>query len=374
MTETEFDQYVKDLLYNAQEEVSPKVWEGVAAGLPARRRVVPFWSWAAVSAAAAAAVAAAFILFRSTPSSVSPSILAMPAPVAAVHTPLQVFELPVAPQRKQQPRQRSVVTAIRSALLSGGRVENAALALHMKRVQPEEDLSLFNELVFAESQPQPHAGRMLSLVADGHLQGNQRGNINPASFRRPFSAPPVGAAEGIYNETPETSFLLPFSIGLGVRYNFTSRWALGTGIRYTNLGRTFVADFVSRDGIIIPQTDIDNHQHWLGVPITLYYDIVNTGRWRVHAFAGGAAEFLVANDFLVHYSPKDLHYMQRGTVPQWSVAAGMGVEFRVTPRIGLYMDPHFRYYFDAAQQPRSLRTIQPLRFDMEAGIRFSFGE
>lgn len=374
MTETEFDQYVKDLLYNAQEEVSPKVWEGVAAGLPARRRVVPFWSWAAVSAAAAAAVAAAFILFRSTPSSVSPSILAMPAPVAAVHTPLQVLELPVAPQKQQQPRQRSVVTAIRSALPSGGRVENAALALHMKRVQPEEDLSLFNELVFAESQPQPHAGRMLSLVADGHLQGNQRGNINPASFRRPFSAPPVGAAEGIYNETPETSFMLPFSVGLGVRYNFTSRWALGTGIRYTNLGRTFVADFVSRDGIIIPQTDIDNHQHWLGVPITLYYDIVNTGRWRVHAFAGGAAEFLVANDFLVHYSPKDLHYMQRGTVPQWSAAAGMGVEFRVTPRIGLYMDPHFRYYFDAAQQPRSLRTIQPLRFDLEAGIRFSFGE
>ena len=100
---------------------------------------------------------------------------------------------------------------------------------------------------------------------------------------------------------------------------------------------------------------------------------MNRGRWRVHSFLGGAVEYLVVNDFLIHYSPRDLHYYQRGTTPQWSVAAGLGVEFRITPRVGIYMDPNVRYYFDAAQQPRSLRTIQPLRFDMEVGVRFSFG-
>ena len=380
MTETEFDKYVKDLLYNAQEEVSPRVWEGVAAGLPARRRVVPFWGWAATVAASAAAVVAAVILLHTAPSSaVSPSTSALTAPVAAVYTPVEVYELPMAPERKQpQPVEQRIAVreeAIPSVSLLSGRVEAAAPgALRQRKMQAagEEDARLMDLLAFSEDHPQL-SGRGLSLVADGSLQGNQRGNIGSGSFRRPFSAPPVGAGEGIYNETPETSFMLPFSVGLGVRYNFTSRWAVGTGIRYTNLSRTFVADFVSRDGIIVPQTDIDNHQHWFGIPVNLYYDIVNTGRWRVHAFAGGAAELLMANSFLIHYSPKDLHYERKGTVPQWSVAAGLGVEFRVTSRVGLYIDPHFRYYFDAGQQPRSLRTIQPLRFDIEGGIRFSFG-
>ena len=47
MIESEFDKYVRDLLQNAEEEVSPRVWEGVAAGLAKKRRVVPVWGWAA---------------------------------------------------------------------------------------------------------------------------------------------------------------------------------------------------------------------------------------------------------------------------------------------------------------------------------------
>lgn len=376
MTELEFDKYVKDLLYNAEEKVSPRVWEKVAAGLPARRRVIPFLGWAA--GMAAAAVIAAFVLFRSTPSAVAPSYQALPAPVAGLSLPaIEVNELPKAPARKVQDRprpQRVAYAAIPSSASLHNQTEAATPVFRMQAPRAgsiEEDGRLLNQLALAEYPAQME--RELSLVADAHLQGNQRGNVGTGNLRRPFSAPPMGAGEGIYNETPETNFRLPFSIGLGVRYHLSSRWAVGTGIRYTNLGRTFVADFVSRDGIIVPQTDIDNHQHWLGVPLNLYYDIVNNGRWRVHAFVGGAAEFLVANSFLIHYSPKDLHYERRGTVPQWSAAAGMGVEFRVAPRVGLYLDPHFRYYFDASRQPRSLRTIQPLRFDMEAGVRFSFG-
>lgn len=376
MTELEFDKYVKDLLYNAEEKVSPRVWEKVAAGLPARRRVIPFLGWTA--GMAAAAVVAVFVLFRSTPSAVAPFYQALPAPVAELSLPaVEVKKLPMAPARKVQDRprpQRVAYAAIPSSASLHNQTEAATPVFRMQAPRAgsiEEDGRLLNQLALAGHPAQTE--RELSLVADAHLQGNQRGNVGTGNLRRPFSAPPMGAGEGIYNETPETNFRLPFSIGLGVRYHLSSRWAVGTGIRYTNLGRTFVADFVSRDGIIVPQTDIDNHQHWLGVPLNLYYDIVNNGRWRVHAFVGGAAEFLVANSFLIHYSPKDLHYERRGTVPQWSAAAGMGVEFRVAPRVGLYLDPHFRYYFDASRQPRSLRTIQPLRFDMEAGVRFSFG-
>ena len=125
---------------------------------------------------------------------------------------------------------------------------------------------------------------------------------------------------------------------------------------------------------MLPQTDIDNHQHWLGIPVNVYYAFVNTHRWRVHVFTGGSMEFLVDNDYLVHGVQKDIHYHQRGTRPQFSVGLGVGVEFKITPWLGLYLDPSFRYYFRPDLQPRSLRTIQPLRFDLEAGLRFSLGK
>ena len=77
------------------------------------------------------------------------------------------------------------------------------------------------------------------------------------------------------------------------------------------------------------------------------------------------------NDFLLHSSPRDIHYHQGGFPLQWSAAVGLGMEFKLTPGIGLYLDPSFRYYFGTENQPRSIRTIQPLRVDLEAGVRFS---
>ena len=396
----EFDKYVRNLLQNAEEEVSPRVWEGVAAGLAKKSRVVPVWSWAAVSVAAAAAVVAAFVVFHSNPtiSSVeTPAAIALvePSAPAVVEEETSVTILEVVPVSKKavaatRSNQEPVVTVSFAAPVSAQavsadvrpatvQVKEPVRILKRKAIAPDtdrlalvDDHSLLNQLAYAEHKPASDKG--LSLLAAGHIQSNQRGEVPAMAFSKPYSAPPIGAGEGIYNASPETSFLLPFSIGLGVRYNFTNRWALGTGVRYTNLGRTFVADFVSAEGIAVPQTDIDNHQHWLGVPLNVYYDIVNRGRWRVHGFVGGTAEFLLDNDFLVHYSPKDIHYHQNSSTPQWSLSGGLGIEFRITPRVGIYLDPNFRYYFNVENQPRSLRTIQPLRFEMEAGVRFSFGQ
>ena len=389
----EFDKYVRNLLQDAEEKVSPRVWEGVAAGLGIKRRVVPVWSWAAAGVAAAAAAVAAFVLFHSNPtisSVVTPAATAMAEPVAPV-TEVEESSVTIQPEealpvsrkavaaarsRRQEPVAPTVVPAsVRPASVQSQepvRLLRKAIGADVNRLAQVDENALLNQLAYAERKPANDKG--FSLLAAGHVQGNQRGEVGGAFMPKPFTAPPLGAGDGIYNETPETNFLLPFSIGLGVRYNFTNRWAVATGVRYTNLGRTFIADALY-EGVPISQTDVDNHQHWIGIPLSVYYDIVNRGRWRVHAFAGGTAEFLLDNDFLVHYSPKDIHFHKKDSPsPQWSLAGGLGVEFRITPRVGIYLDPNFRYYFNVEQQPRSLRTIQPLRFEMEAGVRFSFGQ
>lgn len=394
MKETEFDIQVRNLLQGATEEVSPKVWEGVSAQLDRKGRIVPVWLWSSLAgAAAAAAVVAGVVFLRPVPDAAPSEPLAalVTAPEAAPVVTLKEASIPEAasPQSRgaaplarmaQLPSAPSKKHQAIAAVLPQGLVSMPETGLTMRHSaisqvpaakdlpSAVEDLKQLNQLAFAEQQ-QPSV-RGFSVSAFGNLQDKRRASM-PGGITRPYSSPPLDASEGIHNENPEVHFSLPFSLGVGIKYNFSPRWAVGVGLRYTNLSRTFVGDYIG-NGFRQLQTDIDNHQHWVGVPVHAYYDILNIGRWRVHGFAGMAAEFLSSNEFVVHGSQKDIIYRQQSGRPQFSGDLGLGVEMRITPHIGLYLDPSFRYYFNTSAQPRSLRTIQPLRFDVEAGLRFSF--
>ena len=54
---------------------------------------------------------------------------------------------------------------------------------------------------------------------------------------------------------------------------------------------------------------------------------------------------------------------------QWSVNVGVGLQYFFTDFFGLYFDPSLVYFFDC-DQPFSIRTSQPLQFEMELGLRF----
>lgn len=396
MKENEFDIQVRNLLQDAQESVSPSVWEGVQAGLVQRHRAAAFWRWAGAVAAAAAILVGVVLLWPAAQQEHSnPTILAETSTEDIPQAPLvQEDVLPaeeetLVPAATPSPRparlakvEEKAAPAVEESVSVAPAPEETSAA-PAEQPEPEEkavaaavapkevtDQAAFNRLAFEEGRK--NTVNAWSMAVSGNLEDKRRGTVN-SFVPRHYSAPLLSAPEGIYNENPEISFSLPFSVGVGLNWQFARHWAVGLGLRYTNLSRTFVGDYKG-SGFILQQTDIDNHQHWLGIPVNAYYAFVNTGRWRVHVFAGGSMEFLVDNDYLVHSVQKDLHYHQHGSRPQFSAGLGLGVEFKITPWLGLYLDPSFRYYFRPDLQPRSLRTIQPLRFDLEAGLRFSLGK
>ena len=397
MTEKEFDIQVRNLLQNAQEPVSPKVWEGVEAALNKPARIIPLRFWGYAGALAAAAAVALFVFLKPAapvvdPVHSNPSIFMSEASGETVpqteivpvqeETPVQLVQLPrrrphlVAQASVPAPQAEPVAPATEETPVKveepAAPAEEAPVSSALASQKPQEnDHALLNQMAFEEEKASRPAENGFSVLAFGNFQTNQRSGIH-GDFHR-YGAPALNAGVGIYNESPETSFSLPFSVGLGVQFNPNQRWALGTGIRYTNLQRTFVGDFKG-EGFYLAQTDIDNQQHWLGVPVNVYYNFVNSNRWRVHAFVGGSAEWLLDNHFLIHSSPSDIHHHMKGEYTQWSGAAGVGLEFKITPFLGFYIDPSFRYFFNTERQPRSLRTVQPLRFDVEAGLRFSIGK
>ena len=377
MKEKDFDISVRNILEGAEVPVSGKVWKGVAAAIAPKTFVIPSWAYALSGVAAAAAIALGVFLFRpnNTVSTYPGAIALAPAEVktelidAKVASPArrQLAQAAAPAQDVQETPEESGAADAQPAIQAPTPVKAGT-----PKSSVSEDNSAFNRLIFQETKARrPKFG----LHASADLQGNTRGAFSrPGGYMAVIRAPQVPNGEGIYNAFPEVAFGLPFAVGVGGTYSISDRWSVGTGLRYTRLTRTFIGDYYDADEFPYLQTDIDNYQHWLGVPLNMYFDVLSSKYWHFHTFVGGTMEFLLDNDFLIH-APKDIHYHQSsGYPPQFSLGAGVGIEFMIMDNVGLYFDPSLRYYFATQKQPRSIRTVQPFRMDVEAGLRMYFGK
>ena len=402
MKENEFDIYVRNLMEGAEESVSPQVWKGVEAGLDraARRRTVPTWLWRGLAAAAAAAaVVSAVVLttpdreqnLSNQPTIQNPVAQATDAPLPAETRPEEDDVTPITEQvvrlRNRVAQAPEVLTPLvteeEEPLTSEAVVtpepERKPDAVVAPASRPQEsfanDEEAFRQLAFEDHKIRRKGSLSMSLL--GNVQSNTRPQ-SPSGVRRApgFFTMPTPVETGIYREGTEYSFGLPVSAGIGFRYDFNPRWGIGTGIVYTNLSRSFLGDYHEVENKAFTKqifdTDITNQQHYIGVPVNVFFNIVNTGNWNFHVRMDGMGEKLIDNHFLVHDSEGDHHLHQKTAGLQFSAGVGVGVEFKFSPNVGIYFDPTIRYYFDC-NQPRSLRTIQPLRMDFEAGLRFSLG-
>ena len=387
MNEKDFDISVRNILEGAEVPVSGKVWKGVAAAIAPKTFALPFWAYALSGVAVAAAIALGVFLFRpaNTENTYQGAIALAPAEVKT-----ELIDAKVATPIRRQIAKSSLASATASleepeTVESQEAVEGNTIVKEVpspvKASTPKatvsEDNAAFNRLAFQEAKAsKPRFG----VNASADIQSNSRGSFSRPGAFAPRRMAPDPDEPGIYNEYPEVAFGLPFAVGVGATYGVSDRISFGIGLRYTRLTRTFVADYyesVEETGMLFPylQTDIDNYQHWLGVPVNMYVDVLSSKFWHFHTFVGGTAEFLLDNDFLVHASPKDIHYHQNGAAsPQFSLGAGVGIEFMIFDNVGLYFDPSLRYYFGTQQQPRSIRTVQPFRMDVEAGLRMYFGK
>ena len=400
MKENEFDIYVRDLMAGAEESVSPDVWKGVEAGLnkAARRRTVPVWVWRSVAGvAAAAAVVAAVVLtgpekeinLSNQPTIQTPVALATDASLPAVTRPEGDDVTPLTEQaarlRRQIAQAQDIMTPVvteddeplTTEVISTEPERKPQTVIDPLAGQPREtgisDEEAFRRLAFEEHKI--HRKGEFSMNVLGNIQSNTRPESPTSRMRRSQGWDKHYTETGI-DEGTEFSFGLPFSAGISLRYDFNPRWGIGTGIVYSNLSRSFTGNYHEvENGVVakvVNSDDITNLQHYIGVPVNVFFNIVNTGNWNVHVRMDGMAEKLLDNHYLIHGSDGDLHFHQKTNGLQFSTGAGVGVEFKFSPNVGLYFDPTIRYYFDCGQ-PRSIRTIQPVRMDIEAGLRFSLG-
>ena len=377
------DKMMKSILENGQEEVPAHIWEGVSAGLDkaaGHKAVVIWFRRAAIGVASAAAAITLGILYSNkAEEGVMPQNTVMLADsegdIIEVAENVEHEEILVAESNVSKEYHKASTTA---PYLVPATAEDAYMSIETwsepagepdqeeaKGQEKDEETDLYVWEDEEEFKKPIRASLVLSgITGTNSAQAKGRANImkRPSVVAKPIET-------GITETSTNTIYGIPVSVGTGVKIDFNERWSLGVGVNYSYLSSRFYGTYtLAKDGVEISSTasDIKNSQHFVGIPGNAYYHILGSKNISLYAYAGGTVEKCVSDKYEV-LSTSIVH-KEKPKGMQLSANAGIGVEFLLGQHLGLYVDPSLRYYFDN-NQPKSIRTAQPLTFGFEMGLR-----
>lgn len=418
MTDRQFDDKIREMLAEPQEHLPAGLWDGIEARLDAagtgRRKaaVVPWRRVVAGVTSAAAAVALLFVcgyhfLLKPTPEADTLAENAAFDVVAPSEgnsaAQLALAETPEAPKRKTYdsalPTPAAADESVKAMSEPVEVTENLPEPVEVTENLPEpvavaeddvvktEDGDLFDvdsvpapeceikvdnsdidEAYGKEDEVRKRLNRLpLELSVGGNSFGGPQKSSGP---RKMFVRGNRDSFTGrnFVEGTNSDSYSLPLSFGVGLRYRITDWLGIGIGVNYTLLGKKVSGVYYDENSG--PHSiDMKNSQHYIGIPLDVYFSMFRTHRWDVYASLGGSVEKCVLNSYSGMLEGENVSHKPKVGGVQTSLKAGFGLEFSPVDFLGIYIDPSVRYYFNN-NQPRSIRTAQPLAFGVEAGLRF----
>ena len=384
MEDNRFDLEIRSMLENAREDVPEGLWQGIESRLPAPAKARPaaIW-WKIASATGAVAAAVALTVFFSTRPVVQNPVDIIPSQDSGLS---QLMETPLAPETGNmkplsigqvlgesfpendgedvtEPAGESIVEEEETAVADETAVREENTAENWIRKYESADFDERGEEL--QRSRKEKRGVVLSAYADALSNSNTAKASDINMLKRP-AVPQATTIE----ETGESRYAIPVAAGIGLRFDVSKRFSIGTGVSWSYLTRSFSGQFneLDADGAIISQTgytNIRNSQHYIGIPLNLYVDIIRKDFIDFYAYASGSANYCLSNRYQMD---KSKSYSPEGSNWQFSAGIGMGVEFIAAKKVGFYIDPSLNYWFTAGEVS-NIRTRQPLMLGLELGIR-----
>lgn len=385
----DIDILMKSILSDAQEDVPAHVWENISSRMDAvtpRRsagRTVMPWFWRSVSAVAAAAVVVAVVFFSNSRETLPVNgghkgqMIAVVMPevrvsaddfekIRPINISRQVGQTEAAYIADAAPLKKTTEGTPTEMVPEHKSTENTGTSEERFRQEVR-----WSEEKWTEEKTSHKRRPSVSLIFSGSAGTNSTQGRAPGPLKSP-SISTINPSPGVNQKGSDISYGLPLSFGAGVRIGLSPAWSLGTGLNYTLLSRKFFGTYVGadNDGKLsepVP-SDISNTQHYIGIPVNAYYKVVDNDRISFYAYAGGTVERCIADKYSI-LANSHIH-TEKAKGVQLSANIGLGVEFALGKTLGLYFDPSLRYYFDC-NQPKSIRTAQPLMLGLEMGLRIN---
>lgn len=380
----ESDLMMRSMLEDAEVKAPRGVWRAVSKRLDgsAAPALGAWVAWG--SAFAAAAIAAALVIPRflgnepvegavalvDTPAPVGnvivpaeDSVVAVPvsrALMADAVVPVPAQDMPVVLAEESEPETVSEQPAPAEDRTHADEYDAEQVRRYWAQVASESKHK--EEIAEVRRKPSLYAGGFVGTNDSGFATNNGRSLMSPSYGANP-------SIEGL-TETSASTYGIPFTVGLGVRIPLFGRVSIGTGIDYSLLERTFTGDYASSGSVV--SGDVAHMMQYLGIPCNLYFDILDGAQSKApvkfYSFIGGEVETCISNKYVIRQAGKVVNGRLDGL--QWSVAAGLGVEFNIVGPLSLYVDPSVRYYFYNGQ-PKNLRTEKPFMVSFDAGLRIN---
>lgn len=143
---------------------------------------------------------------------------------------------------------------------------------------------------------------------------------------------------------PKGDYHMPLTAGVTAEWSLNNHLALETGVQYNRL-------------------HADRTIHTLGIPVKLNVMLASTPKVDLYATVGGAAEKCIAGAADNSFSAEPIRL---------SVAAGVGVRYKLSDRFALFAEPSVSHHFGTDSETRTLRTERPTNLNLLCGVRMTY--
>lgn len=166
---------------------------------------------------------------------------------------------------------------------------------------------------------------------------------------------------------------LPIRAGVSFAYNLNDRLALESGLSYTSL----ISD--TKEGSDSYYYTGEQKLQYVGVPLNLKYRVFSWNRVDLYASAGVLAEKCVSakldKEYVLNNETKSSESEKLSERPfQMSVNASVGVQCNLVKAMSVFVEPGLSYYFDDGTDIETIYKDKPLNFNLNVGLRFTFGK
>jgi len=163
----------------------------------------------------------------------------------------------------------------------------------------------------------------------------------------------------------DKTYMSPVSAGFALAHNVSPNWSIESGITYTYLLTMFKNNTV----------DSKLHLHYIGLPVRVVYDFLNSNKWSFYAAAGGMVEKGVWSVYVQNqnYPNSIINTTVTDKISGWQYSANtsVGGAYNIYKNAAIYFEPKLSYYFDT-DQPISIRTVTNVIVGFEGGLRYKF--
>lgn len=389
---------LRDKLYNVEIPVDDQIWVSIQDSMRRRRmRKVLYWS----SSVAAAIVLALLVMWPSAnEQGISPVAV---AEVSKVEVPVEVAHESASTQViaevvKAQDRRNGTVRE--SILAAAAQVTDVMADAVIEAVAAEED-------TVAETEALAEAGALAETVAElaqaadtrvaeavatakdyswddeelweaesyrenkvamafltSVMPGSSASAVN-SSVRLSQSGVGSSNKNDLVEQISDTKYSLPINVGIQAQLPLKGNLALGLGVSYSVISSRFDC-LINKKKYSVKQS-----LHYIGIPVNIYGVVVERNRFSFYVNAGATVEKGLEAVYKLQSYTGNARFTDSIDGIQFSVNAGLGVEYKLANPAGIYFEPNMVYFFNS-DVPRSMRTDQPLQVKGELGLRFHF--